>query len=233
MLTPKTNTSTNRRNNNTLRANSARTSSAFRANANANANANISDPRANTGMYSLSGNNNASDPRANNMNVNSLRNSLMKTLSAQKTNMAENVLNLNEPINTNKTPTTNKMNMKLQNHSYAVPMFELKHWYQHEMEAVGHLASMKDEYLRRMYASKTVSGMFHLVKAIQEKIDSTQYTNEKKHELLLMKDNVVQAMTHLKADYQVAEDNINYKWNVSGGGKKRKMKRKTRRQNRK
>jgi hypothetical protein len=35
-------------------------------------------------------------------------------------------------------------------------MFGVKHWYQHEMEAVGHLASMEDAYSRRMYASKVV-----------------------------------------------------------------------------
>jgi hypothetical protein len=55
-------------------------------------------------------------------------------------------------------------------HRYNIPMFGVKHWYEHEMEAVGHLASMEDAYLRRMYASKVVNGMNHLSKAIQEKI---------------------------------------------------------------
>ena len=98
-------------------------------------------------------------------------------------------------------------------HRYNIPMFGVKHWYQHEMEAVGHLASMEDAYLRRMYASKVVSGMNHLSRAIAEKINDPGYEH-KKRDLELMKDGVKRTMEHLKKDYDVTEDNISYKWNT-------------------
>jgi hypothetical protein len=92
-------------------------------------------------------------------------------------------------------------------------MFGVKHWYQHEMEAVGHLASMEDAYLRRRYASKVVSGMNHLTQAIDEKIKDPGYEH-KKRDLELMRDGVKRTMEHLKKDYDVTEDNISYKWNT-------------------
>lgn len=97
-------------------------------------------------------------------------------------------------------------------HRYNIPMFGVKHWYQHEMEAVGHLASMEDAYLRRMYASKVVNGMNHLTKAIEEKIVDPGYQH-KKRDLELMKNGVKRTMDHLKKDYDVTEGNISYKWN--------------------
>jgi len=80
------------------------------------------------------------------------------------------------------------------------------------MEAVGHLASMEDAYLRRMYASKVVSGMNHLSKAIAEKEDDSGYEHWKR-DLGLMKKAVMAAKEHLKKEYEVSENNISYKWN--------------------
>ena len=96
---------------------------------------------------------------------------------------------------------------------YNIPMFGVKHWYEHEMEAVGHLASMEDAYLRRMYASKVVNGMNHLTKAIDEKVVDPGYEH-KKRDLELMKSSVMRTMEHLKKDYDVSEGNISYKWNT-------------------
>lgn len=96
---------------------------------------------------------------------------------------------------------------------YNIPMFGVKHWYEHEMEAVGHLASMEDAYLRRMYASKVVNGMNHLTKAIDEKVADPGY-EQKKRDLELMKASVMRTMEHLKKDYDVSEGNISYKWNT-------------------
>ena len=110
-----------------------------------------------------------------------------------------------------------------QAHHYNTPMTGIKMWYSHEMEAVGHLASMSDEYLRRMYASKVVSGMNHLAKALQEKIDDDGYAIFQR-EFELMKANVENAMNHLKAEYDVSEDNITYKWNVKTGGRRKARK---------
>ena len=101
----------------------------------------------------------------------------------------------------------------MEDHRYNIPMFGVKHWYEHEMEAVGHLASMEDAYLRRMYASKVVSGMNHLTKAIDEKIKDPGY-EQKKRDLELMRDGVKRTMEHLKKEYDVTEDNISYKWNT-------------------
>ena len=92
-------------------------------------------------------------------------------------------------------------------------MFGVKHWYEHEMEAVGHLASMEDAYLRRMYASKVVNGMNHLTKAIDEKVVDPGYEH-KKRDLEIMKSSVMRTMEHLKKDYDVSEGNISYKWNT-------------------
>jgi hypothetical protein len=96
---------------------------------------------------------------------------------------------------------------------YNIPMFGVKHWYEHEMEAVGHLASMEDAYLRRMYASKVVNGMNHLTKAIDEKVVDPGYEH-KKRDLEIMKSSVMRTMEHLKKDYDVSEGNISYKWNT-------------------
>ena len=96
---------------------------------------------------------------------------------------------------------------------YNIPMFGVKHWYEHEMEAVGHLASMEDAYLRRMYASKVVNGMNHLTKAIDEKVVDPGYEH-KKRDLELMKAGILRTMEHLKKDYDVTEGNISYKWNT-------------------
>ena len=98
-------------------------------------------------------------------------------------------------------------------HRYNIPMFGVKHWYEHEMEAVGHLASMEDAYLRRMYASKVVNGMNHLTMAIQEKITDPGYEH-KKRDLEIMKAGVHRTMEHLKKVYDVSEGNISYKWNM-------------------
>jgi hypothetical protein len=98
-------------------------------------------------------------------------------------------------------------------HRYNIPMFGVKHWYEHEMEAVGHLASMEDAYLRRMYASKVVNGMNHLSKAIQEKITDPGY-DHKKRDLEMMKGGIKRTMEHLKKEYDVSEGNISYKWNT-------------------
>jgi hypothetical protein len=96
---------------------------------------------------------------------------------------------------------------------YNIPMFGVKHWYEHEMESVGHLASMEDAYLRRMYASKVVNGMNHLTKAIDEKVVDPGYEH-KKRDLEIMKSSVMRTMEHLKKDYDVSEGNISYKWNT-------------------
>ena len=107
-------------------------------------------------------------------------------------------------------------------HRYNIPMFGVKHWYEHEMEAVGHLASMEDAYLRRMYASKVVNGMNHLTKAIQEKITDPGYEH-KKRDLEIMKGGIQRTMEHLKKDYDVSEGNISYKWNTKSMNKMNSM----------
>jgi hypothetical protein len=161
-----------------------------------------SNTRKNTSARKNNSNLRFTNLRNNNLNL--VSNTLMKTLSAEKNTPEDKTLSAIS------TPKTNE-------HHYDVPMIDLKNWYEKEMEAVGHLAAMKDVYLRRMYASKTASGMKHLARAIQEKIDDSHYTNQKKHELALMKDHVTMAMEHVKADYDVTEDNLTYKWNVKGG----------------
>jgi hypothetical protein len=100
----------------------------------------------------------------------------------------------------------------MNDHRYNVPIFGIKNWYKSEMEAVGHLAAMEDAYLRRMYASKVVSGMNHLSKAIAEKEGDSGYEHWKR-DLGLMKKAVLSAKEHLKKDYEVSENNISYKWN--------------------
>ena len=99
-------------------------------------------------------------------------------------------------------------------HRYNVPMIGLKNWYEEEIKSVGYLASMDDEYLRRMYASKVVSGMNHLSKALDERMENVTQS-DKKHELELMRKSVKTAMEHVKADYNVSENNISYKWNAN------------------
>jgi hypothetical protein len=99
-------------------------------------------------------------------------------------------------------------------HRYNVPMVGLKEWYKEEISSVGHLAAMEDEYLQRMYASKVVSGMNHLVKALEERMEDASNA-DKKHEFELMMHSVKTAMAHVKADYDVSEDNITYKWNMN------------------
>ena len=99
-------------------------------------------------------------------------------------------------------------------HRYNVPMIGLKNWYEEEIKSVGYLASMDDEYLRRMYASKVVSGMNHLTKALDERMENVTQS-DKKHELELMRKSVKTAMEHVKADYNVSENNISYKWNAN------------------
>jgi hypothetical protein len=99
----------------------------------------------------------------------------------------------------------------MNDHRYNVPIFGIKNWYKSEMEAVGHLAAMEDAYLRRMYASKVVSGMNHLSKAIAEKEGDSGYEHWKR-DLGLMKKAVLSAKEHLKKDYEVSENNISYKW---------------------
>ncbi len=93
-------------------------------------------------------------------------------------------------------------------------MVDLKNWYKSEIESVGHLASMRDEYLRRRYASKVVSGMKHLADAIEEKMNAVE-NGDRRMNLSQMRDRVVSAMEHVKADYDVTENNITYKWNTN------------------
>ena len=99
-------------------------------------------------------------------------------------------------------------------HRYNVPMLGLNQWYNEEISSIGNLAAMEDEYLQRMYASKVVSGMNHLVKALEERKE-TAYESDKKQELELMMKSVKAAMEHVKNDYDVNEDNITYKWNTN------------------
>lgn len=93
-------------------------------------------------------------------------------------------------------------------------MVDLKNWYKSEVESVGHLAAMKDEYLRRRYASKVVSGMKHLADAIEEKMNAVEDADRRMN-LSQMRDRVVSAMEHVKADYDVTENNISYVWNTT------------------
>jgi hypothetical protein len=99
-------------------------------------------------------------------------------------------------------------------HRYDIPMVGVKQWYKDKMEAVGHLAAMEDAYLRRMYASKVVNGMNHLVKALDEKVANNGYEH-KKRDLQLMKESTIRVMEHLKKEYDVTENNISYKWNTA------------------
>ena len=99
-------------------------------------------------------------------------------------------------------------------HSYNVPMIGLTQWYNEEISSIGNLAAMEDEYLQRMYASKVVSGMNHLVRAIEERHENAS-NSDKKHEFELMIKSVKTAMAHVKNDYNVTEDNITYKWNTN------------------
>lgn len=103
----------------------------------------------------------------------------------------------------------------MNNHKYNLPMVDLKNWYKSEVESVGHLAAMKDEYLRRRYASKVVSGMKHLADAIEEKMNAVE-DSDRRMNLSQMRDRVVSAMEHVKKDYDVSENNISYAWNKSG-----------------
>lgn len=100
----------------------------------------------------------------------------------------------------------------MNNRKYNLPMVDLKNWYRSEIDSVGHLASMRDEYLRRRYASKVVSGMKHLADAIEEKINAVEDADRRMN-LSQMRDRIVSAMEHVKADYDVSENNITYKWN--------------------
>lgn len=93
-------------------------------------------------------------------------------------------------------------------------MVDLKNWYKSEVESVGHLAAMKDEYLRRRYASKVVSGMKHLADAIEEKMNAVE-NGDRRMNLSQMRDRVVSAMEHVKKDYDVTENNISYAWNTT------------------
>ena len=101
----------------------------------------------------------------------------------------------------------------MNNHKYNLPMVDLKNWYKSEIESVGHLAAMKDEYLRRRYASKVVSGMKHLADAIEEKMNAVE-NGDRRMNLSQMRDRVVSAMEHVKNDYDVTENNISYVWNT-------------------
>lgn len=102
----------------------------------------------------------------------------------------------------------------MNNHKYNLPMVDLKNWYKSEVESVGHLAAMKDEYLRRRYASKVVSGMKHLADAIEEKMNAVE-NGDRRMNLSQMRDRVLSAMEHVKKDYDVTENNISYAWNTT------------------
>lgn len=194
--------------------------------------------------------NNANRP-ANNSAVNSLNaiaNRTLATLNGTRknnanasTNMNANVgananvnigANANRGANVNHTANMNRVAnvpATAANHKnagkYDIPARGIKKWYNSEMGAVGHLASMRDEHLQRMYASKVVNGMKHLTHAIDEKINDDGYQMHHR-DFELMKQGVVTAMEHLKKDYNVTEDNISYKWNTMMGGKRHSRKRK-------
>jgi hypothetical protein len=187
-------------------ANSVNSAIATNAAATANAALNTANAAANTANAALNtANTNFVNANANTAPVNANANANANTYFVNANAAAANVMTAPQA------------------HHYNTPMTGIKMWYSHEMEAVGHLASMSDEYLRRMYASKVVSGMNHLAKALQEKIDDDGYAIFQR-EFELMKANVENAMNHLKAEYDVSEDNITYKWNVKTGGRRKARK---------
>jgi hypothetical protein len=173
---------------------------------------------------------------ANANSLNAIANRTLATLTGTRKNNTATMNKVNNMVTMN---TMNKGNngaastgnavapMMSANHTagkYNVPAKGIKEWYKSEMDAVGHLAAMHDEHLRRMYASKVVDGMKHLVKAIDEKINDDGYQNHHR-DFELMKQAVLNAMEHVKKDYDVTEDNITYKWNTMMGGKRRASRR--------
>lgn len=104
-------------------------------------------------------------------------------------------------------------NVPFNNMRYNLPMFDIKHWYEHELESVGHLAAMKDGTLRRRYATKVVDGMKHLIAAIQERSANSNNTN-KKTDLQRMADRIGRAREHVMGEYGIEEDDLSYKWNL-------------------
>ncbi len=96
---------------------------------------------------------------------------------------------------------------------YNLPMFDIKHWYEHELEAVGHLAAMKDGMLRRRYATKVSEGMKHLIEAIQERMENSE-NSDKRLDLTRMAERVGRAREHIMEEYGIEEGNLSYGWNL-------------------
>lgn len=108
-------------------------------------------------------------------------------------------------MNTNSLPVNNMR--------YNLPMFDIKHWYESELDAVGHLAAMKEGTLRRRYATKVVSGMQHLMDAIQERVANSQ-NSDKRMDLTRMAERIARAREHVKASYGIEDNNLSYGWNL-------------------
>ena len=97
---------------------------------------------------------------------------------------------------------------------YNIPMVGLKDWYKDLLNSVGRIASLEDEDLQRMYATEAVSDMKHFILALDERSQNVA-NSDKKREIELMKKKIMNAMDHVKNDYDVTPENLMYKWKMN------------------
>jgi hypothetical protein len=97
---------------------------------------------------------------------------------------------------------------------YNIPMVGLKDWYKDLLNSVGRIASLEDADLQRMYATEAVSDMNHFILALDERSQNV-VNSDKKHEIELMKKKIMNAMNHVKNDYDVTPENLMYKWKLN------------------
>lgn len=91
-------------------------------------------------------------------------------------------------------------------------MVDLKKWYKNVILDAGHLTSMKDPELQRMYASTVVNSMDHLSHALDEKINMVEEA-DRRRDLTSMKNAVVRSMEHVKKDFTITgPPYVKYPW---------------------
>jgi hypothetical protein len=102
--------------------------------------------------------------------------------------------------------------MNNSNSRYNSPMVDLKKWYKNVILDAGHLTSMKDPELQRMYASTVVNSMDHLSHALDEKINMVEEA-DRRRDLTSMKNAVVRSMEHVKKDFTITgPPYVKYPW---------------------
>jgi len=85
---------------------------------------------------------------------------------------------------------------------YKISQMSAMKWAEHELEAVGRIASIEDKDIQYTYAMCTVNGMLHLRKALMDLSENPIYTQERNRTLQTL-DEVERVISHLIKEYGV------------------------------